>query len=540
MFLIDDEKRMRDGAEGPAVAAAMDLLLRYGAALDAERLCDIRNVAGTMTQPSPVKERLVREGGWDKAFAVINLDCDTEIEVPAVRVPTCQLQHGFGPDARGVVPYPPHRIELQQDAEAFYGRRGVNILATCTPYQVGNIPVRGEHIAWMESSAVIYANSVLGARTDCEGTASAGAASLTGKIPCWGNHRDENRYGTHLIDVRAPVDSFLDWGMLGYFAGGVAGEEHPVLAGALGGRVRPDLADLKHFGAAAATSGGVELYHIPGITPEAPTLEAAFGGTKTPEPVRYGPAERRAVYETLNSQGTRTDVDFALLGCPHASVDQVRRAAAALDGRRLHPGIELWLMLPRALKDVADRSGYTEVIERAGGRLLGDSCPAMSRVAPEGTRVFATDSAKQAHYLPAICGIEAWFGTLEDCVDAAVTGRWHRQDTGFPQRQGVVRLVGVLPEHPAARHRAGRHDHQPDQHQVGARRGCHPGAHAHRPGPGSLPGHPHRRLGPRRRHPRPHRGQTRREELTAPCRCAATSSHSGTARTACTTSRPGR
>jgi predicted aconitase len=93
-----------------------------------------------------------------------------------MRVPTCQLQHGFGPDARGVVPYPAQRIELQQDAESFYGRRGVNILATCTPYQVGNIPVRGEHIAWMESSAVIYANSVLGARTNCEGTASAGAA----------------------------------------------------------------------------------------------------------------------------------------------------------------------------------------------------------------------------------------------------------------------------------------------------------------------------------------------------------------------------
>ena len=266
MILTEEEKRMRDGAEGAATAAAMDLLIRYGDALACDRLCDVRNVAGTMTQPSPVKERLVREGGWDKAFAVINLDCDTDIEVPAMRVPTCQLQHGFGPDAQGIVPYPLKNIELQAEAESFYGRRGVNILATCTPYQVGNIPVRGEHCAWMESSAVIYANSVLGARTNCEGTASAGAASLTGKIPCWGNHRDENRHGTHLIDVRTPVDSFLEWGMLGYFAGGVAGEEHPVVTGHL---ARPDLVDLKHFGAAAATSGGVELYHIPGITPEA-------------------------------------------------------------------------------------------------------------------------------------------------------------------------------------------------------------------------------------------------------------------------------
>jgi len=422
MFLTDSEKAMRDGAEGPAVEAAMDLLIRYSAALDAERLCDIRNVAGTMTQPSPVKARLVKEHGWDKAFAVINLDSDGDFEVPPMAVPTCQLQHGFGADALDIVPYPKQNIELQASAEAFYGRHGVNILATCTPYQVGNLPLRGEHCAWMESSAVIYANSVLGARTNCEGVASTGAASLTGKVPCWGNHLDSNRYGTHLIDVRVPTDGFQDWGMLGYFAGGVAGEDHPVITGSIS---RPDLTELKHFGAAAATSGGVELYHIPGITPEAATAEAAFASATLPEPAVYGPAERQAVYETLNEIGTSADVDFVLLGCPHASVDQMRRTAAALDGRRLSPSTELWIMAPRALKDVADRSGYTEVIQRAGGRVLADSCPAMSRAAPRGTKVFATDSAKQAHYLPAILGIEAWFGTLEECVDAAVTGRWN-------------------------------------------------------------------------------------------------------------------
>jgi predicted aconitase len=421
MRLTGEEKGMLDGAEGPAVAAAMDLLVRYGEALDCERLCDIRNVAGTMTQPSPAKIKLVREGGWNKAFAVINLDCDEDLEVPDMRVPTCQLQHGFGADAGGRIPYPAENIQLQTDAEAFYGRRGVSILATCTPYQVGNIPVRGEHCAWMESSAVIYANSVLGARTNCEGTASTGAASLTGKIPCWGNHHDSGRHGTHLIDVTVRVDNFAEWGMLGYFAGSAAGEERPVITGDIG---RPDLVQLKHFGAAAATSGGVELYHIPGITPEAPTVDAAFGPAPLPERIAYGPAERRAVYNDLNSQGSRADVDFVLLGCPHASVDQIWHAARALDGRRLSPGTELWLMVPRALKDVADRSGYTEIIERAGGKVLADSCPAMSRVAPQGTRVFATDSAKQAHYLPAILGIEAWFGTLDECIDAAVTGRW--------------------------------------------------------------------------------------------------------------------
>ncbi|MDQ4117578.1 MAG: aconitase X catalytic domain-containing protein [Actinomycetota bacterium] len=421
MILTDTEKAMADGAEGPAVAAAMDLLQRYGAALDAERLCAVRNVAGTTTQPSPVKARLVADGGWDKAFAVINLDSDEDLEIPPMAVPTCQLQQGFGPDSAGTVPYPASFVALQSDAEAFYGRRGVSILATCTPYQVGNLPVRGEHCAWMESSAVVYANAVLGARTNCEGTASTGAASLTGRIPCWGNHRDQHRRGTHLVQVDTPVGSFLDWGLLGYFAGEVVQEGRPVLTGS---HALPDLTDLKHFGAAAASSGGVEMYHVPGVTPEAPALDAAFGGGPVPEPVVYGAAERAATYDRLNDRGTSTDVDFVLLGCPHASLDQIRDAARALDGRRLRDGTELWIMAPRALAAVAERSGYTAVIEAAGGKVLTDSCPAMSRAAPAGTRVFATDSAKQAHYLPAILGIEAWFGTTTECVDAAVTGRW--------------------------------------------------------------------------------------------------------------------
>jgi predicted aconitase len=338
-----------------------------------------------------------------------------------MRVPTCQLQHGFDADAAGLTAYPAQSIELQRDAESFYSERGVNILATCTPYQVGNLPVRGEHCAWMESSAVVYCNSVLGARTNCEGGASTGAASLTGKIPYWGNHLPENRFATELIRADVPIDSFQEWGMFGYFVGEIVQEARPAVVGSL---AQPDLADLKHFGAATATSGGVELYHIPGITPEAPTLEAAFAGRSTPQPVAYGERERRHVYDTLNAQGTSTDVDFILLGCPHASLDQLAQIARLLEGRRLHADTELWVMTPRALRTMADRNGYTRIITEAGGRVLTDSCPAMSKAAPEGTRVFATDSAKQAHYLPAILGIEAWFGTLEECVDAALTGVW--------------------------------------------------------------------------------------------------------------------
>lgn len=426
MHLTDEEKRMRDGVEGDAVAVAMDLLIRYGDALQAERLVATRNVAGTMTQPSPAKAKLVAEGGWAKAFAVMNLDSDRELDIPSMRVPTCQLQHGFGADAEGLTRYPADSIRLQEDAESYFTDRGVRVLGTCTPYQVGNIPVLGEHCAWMESSAVVYANSVLGARTNCEGAASTGAASLTGRIPYWGNHLPANRLATHLVRAETPVEGFREWGLLGYFVGELVQEARPAVVGAL---APASDADLKHFGAATATSGGVELYHLPGVTPEAPTLEAAFGGAGIPEAVTYGRRERRATYETLNAQGESTEVDFVLLGCPHASLAQVQEIAGLLEGRRLADGAQLWVMLPRALAADALRRGWTRTITRAGGRVLTESCPAMSRAAPPGTRVMATDSAKQAHYLPAILGIEAWFGTTRECVDAAVTGRWRGELT---------------------------------------------------------------------------------------------------------------
>ena len=421
MFLTDDEKRMRDGAEGAAVAAAMDLLIRYGKALDAENLCDIRNVAGTMTQPTPVKARIVKEYGWDKAFAVINLDSDGDFEVPDMRVPTCQLQHGFGQDALGVVPYPKQNIELQASAESFYGRHGVNILATCTPYQVGNLPVRGEHCAWMESSAVVYCNSVLGARTNTEGRESTSAAMLTGKIPDWGFHCDEYRLGTHHIEVDVEVASLMDWGMLGYFVGEKVQERIPVLTGRLAGA---DLIHHKHFGAAAASSGGVEMYHMVGITPEAGTLEQAFGHRAPRHTLRYGKAERRWTYDVLNSRARDAEVDYVMLGCPHAALEQIKEACELLAGRRISANCNLWIFTSRAVRSVADSAGYTRLIREAGGHLLTDTCSAISQAVPPGTKVAALDSAKQVHYLPAMTGIQAWFGSTRDCIQAALTGRW--------------------------------------------------------------------------------------------------------------------
>jgi predicted aconitase len=186
----------------------------------------------------------------------------------------------------------------------------------------------------------------------------------------------------------------------------------------------PDLVRHKHFGAAAASSGGVEMYHLVGITPEAETLAMAFGPNRPVETLTYGAAERRRIYDVLNANGKDPSVDYVMLGCPHASLEQLREIAGLVDGKRISANCNLWVFTSRAVRSVADRDGLTEVIRRAGGHLLTDTCSAIGQALPPGTKVAALDSAKQVHYLPAIMGIEAWFGSTRDCIDAALTGRW--------------------------------------------------------------------------------------------------------------------
>jgi len=244
---------------------------------------------------------------------------------------------------------------------------------------------------------------------------------LTGKIPYFGLHIDECRRGTHRIDVEVEIDSIMDWGMLGYFVGDVVQERIPVLTGI---EREPDLVRYKHFGAAAASSGGVEMYHIVGVTPEAPTLDAAFGANSPAEVFRYGPDERRRTYEALNANASDPNVDYVMLGCPHAALEQIEDACRLLDGRRISESCRLWIFTSRPVRQRADERGLTDVIRKAGGHVLTDTCSAIGLALPPGTKVAALDSAKQVHYLPAMTGIQAWFGSTADCIDAALTGRW--------------------------------------------------------------------------------------------------------------------
>jgi predicted aconitase len=419
MQLTDAEKAMLDGREGRAKAKAMDLLVRYGEALGAERLVETRNVAGTWATSRFMKDYVAR--GMDAVYSEFNLDSDEVVETPHAAVSSCQLIAGVDHRNWRIQGVPEEAAQAQARAEAFFGHRGIQQLATCTPYQVGNVPVRGEHCAWMESSAVVYCNAVLGARTNTEGRESTGAASITGRIPYWGYHMPERRLATQECTVEVPVDDMMDWGLLGYHVGEIVEEDIPLLTGI---RHTPSLIKLKHLGAAAASSGGVEMYHVPGTTPEAPTREAALGGRAPRERFAFGAAERRRAYENLNASARDREVDFIMLGCPHNAIEQVWLIARLLDGRKVSANTQLWVHTPSAIRQAADRSGYTGIIEAAGGVVMSDTCPAISRLMPKGTRVVATDSAKQAHYLPALTGVQTWFGSVAHCIDAAIAGRW--------------------------------------------------------------------------------------------------------------------
>lgn len=426
MRLNDDEQAMRDGRDGEAVALAMDLLVRYGEALGAERLVDTNNVCGTVSASTPfMRDFALQKGGMDAVFSEFNLDSDKVVAVPPVKAFSTHLQLGFDPRQAERMGIAEEVVQFYRKGEAYTAGHGVQLSNTCTPYQVGNVPTRGEHCAWMESSAVVYCNSVLGGRTNTEGRESTGSAMLTGKIPYWGYHLDENRRGTHLVALDIDIESTFEWGLLGYHIGEIVQERVPVVRGRNGRFAAvPNLQRLKHFGAAASSSGGVEMYHLVGVTPEAMTTEQAFGGKLPVQTIHFGDAERRTAWEKLNGTARDTDVDYVMLGCPHYTIEQIWEACKLLEGRKVHENSNLWIFTPRAIKALADQNGYTRIIEDAGAHLMSDSCSAMSRAMPKGTKVAALDSAKHAHYLPAIIGVQAWFGTTADCIDAACTGKW--------------------------------------------------------------------------------------------------------------------
>lgn len=412
MRLTREEEMMLEGKYGYPTQKAMEILVQLGEIYNAEEMLPVSNVhmpgssvvvageAGTK-----FVEMMAEKGGKFRAFTTLNtaaIDFEQWKEL------------GFPEDT----------YKLQERLTRAYEAMGGIACHTCTPYLIGNTPRLGENVAWGESSAIAFVNSVLGARTNRNGGPSALAAALTGRVPAYGYHLQENRYGHVLVNVTAELKDINDYGSLGYWVGKIVESKVPVFTG-IPQNVNMD--QLKMLGAALASSGSVALFHIVGVTPEAPTVEAAFGGRKPEQVLEFTKDQLLEGHNSLNKHQGQ-DISLVTIGCPHASISEIETIAKMLEGKKLHAGTELWVITAIPNKAYAERCGFKQIIEAAGGIIVTDTCPILSPMTyvaeKKGYKAIATNSAKLAHYAPGQWALPTYYGSVERCINAALTGRF--------------------------------------------------------------------------------------------------------------------
>ncbi len=371
-----EQQAMLDGAHGRATQKAMEILTALSTIYGAERLMPVTSV-----QISGVSYANLGEAG---------LEFLSEMAEGGGRAQVLTTLNPAGMDIENwqVLGIDPEFAENQQRVLAAF--EGMNIIttATCTPYLIGNTPHYGEHIAWAESSAVAYANSVLGARTNREGGPSALAASLTGLTPEYGFHLEENRQPTLTVQVEGAIGENSEFGALGKSLGvhleKIGGRRVPYIRGIESASVE----NLKSFCASLATYGGVALFHMEGITPEASQI------IPPGEQILLKAEDIRNARESLIDAQSK-EIDFVSLGCPHLSIKEIARIADLLDGKQVTK--EFWITTARPTKEIADRMGYTAQIEAAGARFAADTCCVVAPIKGRFTSL-ATDSAKACYY----------------------------------------------------------------------------------------------------------------------------------------------
>ena len=391
--LTSEEKNMLDGKHGRATRKAMEIIVTLGEIYGASRLIPVSSV-----QIAGVSYHNLGEAGLEYLSEMAE-DGRTRVLTtlnPAGMDLDEWKKHGISEDF----------AENQQRVVDAFSKMGVVTTCTCTPYLIGNLPHFGEHIAWAESSAVCFANSVIGALTNREGGPSALAAALTGRTAEYGLHLQENRNAQVSYKIEASLENTDDFGLLGQVIGSKTGKSIPYISGVK----RATTEELKSFSASVATYGGVALFHMEGITPSRTTIpdESRTVTQKDLELAR----------EELDDEGA--DIDFISVGCPHASIKEIEEIAKMLDGKQVAKGKTVWITTAKPTKDLAKMMGYYDTIERAGAYLVADACCA---VAPLKGRFggLMTDSAKACFYARGKNKFKTEIRTVAECIEEAIS-----------------------------------------------------------------------------------------------------------------------
>lgn len=409
MELTQREQEMLAGRDGKAVQLAMEILTRVGDACGAKRLIPVKSAHIVLAMYKSIFDAGVEVC---EKFA----DMGAKFVIPTTLDP-CGMDTA---DPEGFKT-PKDYMEKQNRVVKAYQKMGAIPVWTCTPYLGGYIPRLGEHVGWTESSAVAYINSVLGARSNRETAVIDICIGLTGRTMEYGLHLDENRRGQVLIrlDLGGRELRGEEYPILGYYLGSILGSRIGVVDGMVG---KPTSEQLKSMMAGAAASGSVALMHIVGITPEAPTLEAAFAGNAVQETVTVTEETVAATWAKMSTK-KESEIDFVAVGCPHYTINEIAKVVELMQGRKVKEGVQFWIYTTKSAQMLAQRMGYEQALAEAGVKLTMETCMLISPVETWGFKTIMTDSAKCAYYAPMQCKTDVIFGNIESCVEAAVTGR---------------------------------------------------------------------------------------------------------------------
>ena len=396
MFLTKKEQQMCDGEFGETIRKSMDILVALGDIYGASKLVDI-----TSAQVSGVSYKTIGEAGLEYLQDLAGDGLGVASVNASLNPPGTDLDNweklGFPRD---------FAIKQNQIVDA-YGELGIAKTCTCTPYLVGNVPRFRDHISWSESSAVAYGNSVIGARTNREGGPAALAAAIVGKTPLYGFHLEENRTANLLVDVECELER-ADFGALGYAVGQVVKDGVPYFK-MQNKPYNVENGNLKALGAALASSGAVALYHVEDITPEYRDADIANVDDKIT-------ITKDDIIETRDKLSSAEGyADLVCLGCPHASLEEVKEVAEIVKGKKIKN--ELWVCTSINIKEAAKRLGYLDAIESAGGKICCDTCMVVAPIEQMGYEVIGVNSAKAANYVPSMCGLKVIYNDIENLID---------------------------------------------------------------------------------------------------------------------------
>lgn len=397
------EQEMLDGKHGEAKQLAMRIMLKIGEPLGAEELVEVVSVQAMAHFGS------LHIAGRDYLgrLACMGGKCC---------VPTTQDPASIPFDTWEEMGYDKEYAENQMKLCESIMKLGEYHAWSCTPYVQGSVPRLGQNVAWAESSAVSYANSVLGARTNRTPAGLAVCAALTGRIPKFGLYFPENRKAQVRVNVDAGPLSDLDYNTIGIIIGKRVGNNIPAIYGIPQSATNDN---LKYLGACAASSGSVALWHAVGVTPEALYTDP-FADR---EPLDEFTITRELLTETEKTLCTKNpgEIDLYVTGCPHSSTAEVTKLAQLMEGRRVKAGKDMWIFTTAETNNMLKRSGVIQKMEAAGVRMMVQTCLVISPLVGNGKyKTLITDSGKNASYLPSEHGIELVYASMEDCV-AAVT-----------------------------------------------------------------------------------------------------------------------